>query len=79
MKADALSRLNASIQTGFSKERINTDVIKNMMELQNQVKLHRLREDDKRFKIILLTIEAYVSQNNALFYDRKYLNWISIS
>ena len=71
-KAVALGTLNASIRTMvFSKEHIyiDNDVIKNMMELRNQ-ELHRLREDDERFEIILLTIKAYVSRNNAaLSYD----------
>ncbi len=50
----------------FSKEHIyiDTNVIKNMMELRNQ-ELYRLREDDERFEIVLLTIKAYISQNNA--------------
>ena len=59
---------------------INTGIMKNKMELWNQVKLYQLREDDERFEIILLTIKTYASRNNAaLFYNRKYLNWISIS
>ena len=78
-KADELVRFNVSMQTVLRKKLTTTDDIKNMMELRNQVKLHQLREDDDRFEIILLTIKAYVSQNNAaLFYDRKYLNWICI-
>ena len=60
-KADELVGFNVSIQTVLSKKLTNTDDIKNMMELRNQVKLHQLREDDERFEIILLTIKAYVS------------------